>query len=119
MTVSMNDAVLAEIDDLVSRAAKLSREASQAGSELCFDRNEEMSAITSRGGQMIRGLYEEDSQFHENWRKVLSNKSFTNMHSNHYEHVSELAGILRAVQHDIKSGLLRNLRGLLQAEIFA
>lgn len=119
MTISINDAVLAEIDDLVSRAAKLSREASQAGSELGFDRIEELSAIASLGGQLIRRLYEENSQFLENWRKVLSNKSFTNMHSNHYEHVSELAGILRAVQHDIKSGLLRNLRGLLQAEIFA
>jgi hypothetical protein len=119
MTTSINDAVITEIDDLVVRAEKLSREASRAGSGLGFDRIEELSAIANRGGQLIRRLYEAESQFLESWRKVLSNKSFTNMHSNHYEHVSELAGILRAVQHDVKSGLMRNLRGLLQAEIFA
>jgi hypothetical protein len=47
MTMGINDAVVTEIDDLVARAEKLSRAASQAGSELGFDRIEELSAIAS------------------------------------------------------------------------
>ena len=41
------------------------------------------------------------------------------MHSLYYGHVSELVGILKGVQHDMKSGLLSDLRRLLQAEVFA
>jgi hypothetical protein len=41
------------------------------------------------------------------------------MHGNHHGHVSELVGILRGVQQDIRSGLLRDLRRLIQAEVFA
>jgi hypothetical protein len=41
------------------------------------------------------------------------------MHSNRFEHVSELVGILKGIQHDIKSGMLSDFRRLLQAEIFA
>lgn len=117
--MNISDAVIAEIDDLVSRAEKLSREAGQARGLLGSDKIEELSAIGARGGQLIRRLYEGENQYLESWRKVLSNPRFTTMYSNHYAHVSELAGILRAVQHDLKSGLLLSVRGLLQAEIFA
>ncbi len=117
--MGISDAVTTEIDDLVSRAEKLSREADQSRSLLGPDAIEELSAIATRGGQFIRRLYEGESQYLESWRKVLANQSFTTMHSNHYAHVSELAGILRAIQHDLKSGLLLNVRRLLQAEIFA
>ena len=41
------------------------------------------------------------------------------MHSDWYLHVSDVVGILKAVEHDIKSGLLSDFRSLIQAEIFA
>ncbi|WP_437503219.1 hypothetical protein [Sorangium sp. So ce1099] len=40
------------------------------------------------------------------------------MHSNCFQHVSELTGILKGVQHEVKSGMLSDFRQMLRAEIF-
>lgn len=78
-----------------------------------------LSSIAARGGQMIRRLYGSYSQYDQNFQRVLRTSNFTTMHSNYFGHVSELTGILKGVQHDLKSGMLFDLRLLLQAEIFA
>ncbi len=41
------------------------------------------------------------------------------MHSRHFEHISVMNGIIKAIQNDYEKGLLVNFRKLLQAEIFA
>jgi hypothetical protein len=119
MATKANDLVSREIDDLVATAEKLSRDAARSGNGLGPERIEELSGVAARGGQLIRRLYGLMSQYSESWAKVLATDYFTAIHSNHYEHVSEMVGILRGVQHDVRSGLIRNLRGLLQAEVFA
>ncbi|HJX66387.1 MAG TPA: hypothetical protein VJ860_20820 [Polyangia bacterium] len=83
------------------------------------DKIQELSSIAVRGGQFIQNLYGEDSQYARSWKKALATNGFTDVHSNHFEHVSELCGILKGAQHDLKSGLLDNMRLLLQGEIFA
>lgn len=117
--MKLNDLVVTEINELVAIGEKLSRDASKSGSALGPERIEELSAIASRGGQLIRRLYGHDNQYQHNLQKVLETKGFTSMHGNNYNHVSELVGILKGVQHDIKSGLLSDLRRLINAEIFA
>lgn len=117
--MKLNDLVVAEIDDLVAIGEKLSRDASESGRALGPERIEELGAIASRGGQLIDRLYGRDSQYKRNLQKVLETKGFTSMHSNYYNHVSEFVGILKGIQHDIKSGLLVDLRQLLNAAIFA
>jgi hypothetical protein len=108
-----------EVDALVESVGRLSREAATSGRELGPERIEELSSIAARGGQLIRRLYGIGSQYDQNFQRVLATTLFTSMHSYHYSHVSELAGILRGVQHDLNSGMLFDLRLLLQAEIFA
>ena len=98
---------------------KLSRDAARAEANLGPDRVEELGIIASRGGQIIRRLYGQNSHYEEHLKRVIQNKYFTGMHSGNYEHVSELVGIIKGVQRDIQSGLLRDIRSLLQAEVFA
>jgi hypothetical protein len=119
MNAKLNDALRLEIDELVTIAERLSRDAARADSNLGPERIEELSAIASRGGQLILRLYGSQSQYQKNLQKVLDTKYFTIMHSNYFGHVSELVGILKGIQHDIKSGMLSDFRRLLQAEIFA
>ena len=119
MNANVNDRIVTEIDELVAIAEKLSRDASGSGCSLGPESIEELSAIASRGGQLILRLYGQDSQYQLNFRKVLTTGEFTTMHSNYFQHISELVGILRGIQHDIKSGMLSDFRQLLQAEIFA
>jgi len=119
MNTNMNDRIVAEIDELVTVAEKLSREASRSPCSLGAERIEELSTIASRGGQLITRLYGQDSQYQANFQNVLKTSSFTIMHRGYYMHISQLLGIFRGVQHDIKSGMLSDFRQLLQAEIFA
>jgi uncharacterized protein YutE (UPF0331/DUF86 family) len=119
MNTNMNDRIVAEVDELVAIAEKLSQDASQSDSSLGHERIEELSTIASRGGQLILRLYGQDSQYQINFQKVLKTNYFTTMHRSYFNHISELLGILRGVQHDIKSGMLSDFRQLLQAEIFA
>jgi len=97
---------------------KLSLDASRSGEELGQDRVQELISITARGGQLISNLYGSDSHYMEMFKAPLKDPTFKIMHSNWYAHVSEVTGILKAVKHDVESGMLSNLRNLLQAEIF-
>ncbi len=111
--------LITEIDTLVQIAERLARDAESSERGLRSERVEELSSIAARGGQMIRKLYGSGSQYEQNWQQVLNTSGFTSMHSNFFRHVSEVCGILKGVQHDLKAGLLLDFKLLLQAEIFA
>jgi hypothetical protein len=119
MNTNINERLSTEIDELVSIAENLSSDASSSGRGLGPKRIEELTSVTSRSGQLIRRLYGQDSQYHESLQKVLSTQNFSSMNSNYFRHISELVGILKGIQHDMKSGMLSDFRKLLQAEIFA
>jgi hypothetical protein len=119
MNTKINDVLTHEVDDLVTMAERLSRDAASSGYELGPNRVTELLSVASRGGQLIRRLYGSGSHYESSFQQVLATDMFSVMHSNYYRHVSELVGILKGVQHEIKSGLLTDLRRLLQAEIFA
>lgn len=113
-----DDRIKAEINDLVQVAERLSRDASRARSPLGPERIEELQSVASRGGHLIRRLYGDDSQYQKNLDRVLATKDFATMHSNYYEHVSELAGILKGIQSDVNRGMLEDFRLLVRAEVF-
>jgi hypothetical protein len=119
MDTKINERLIAAIDELVSIAERLSRDASRSSSSLGPERVEELTAVTSRSGQLIRRLFGQDSHYNHSLLKVLNTQNFSSMHSNYFRHISELVGILKAVQHDMKSGMLSDFRKLLQGEIFA
>jgi hypothetical protein len=115
----VDDRVKAEINELVQVAERLSRDASRSDSALGPQRIEELQSIASRGGQLIRRLYGSESQYRNNLDRVLATNNFAAMHSNYYEHVSELAGILKGIQSDVNRGMLEDVRLLVRAEVFA
>jgi hypothetical protein len=108
-----------EIDNLVKTAESLALTAAHTERTLGPEHIQKLSSIAVRGGQLIQRLYGQGSQYDQNWKQVLATKQFTTMHHHWHAHVSELCGILKGVQHELQSGLLVNIRGLLQAEIFA
>jgi hypothetical protein len=111
--------LITEVDELVQVAERVSRAASSSGSRPGHETVQDLASVAARGGQMIRKLYGEESQYARSWKQVLATNGFSNIHSNHFQHVSELCGILKGVQHDLKSGMLADFKRLLQAEIFA
>jgi len=116
---AMNQLVVKEIENLVAVGEKLAADASVAPGHLGHERVQELLSITARGGQLITRLYGADSYYFQVFQSVTKIPYFNNMHSNHYRHVSDVVGIFKGVEHDIKSGMLTNFRSLIQAEIFA
>jgi len=114
----LDDRLIAEVNDLVESAGRLSRDAAVSGTELGPARVEELTAIAARGGQLILRLYGVGSQYDRNFQAILATPHFTMMHSNYYQHVSQLAGILQGAKHDLEAGMLFDIRRLVQAEVF-
>lgn len=108
-----------EIYDLVGIGEKIVSNALRADRGL---EGSELASVTSwvtRLGQLIRKLYGKESQQFENYSQALATQNFYNIHSNWNEQVSQMLGVAMSVQHDFENGLLRNIRTLLQADIFA
>jgi hypothetical protein len=115
----VNLIVVNEVKNLRATAEKLSADAAQSSSHLPHDRVEELLSVVARGGQLITKLYGADSHYLATFKAAIRIPSFNSMHSNHCRHVSEVAGILKAMESDIESGMLSNFKSLAQAEVFA
>ena len=115
----MNDIISKEIASLVAIGDKLAADAAVASNGLPQERVQQLLSISARGGQLITRLYGADSHYMKMFQVPLKYPYFKSMNSNCYNHVSEVVGILKAVEHDINTGMLLNFRSLLQAEIFS
>ena len=115
----MDKLITQEIEELVSTGEKLVADASGSGLPLGHERVQELASITARGGQLIARLYGSDSLYFQRFKTSTQDKDFNIMFSRYYRHVADVVGIFKAVEHDIKSGMLTNFRSLIQAEIFA
>lgn len=114
----LENKVLAEVGELLGKAESLAKRASDAGSQLGHEDIMTLSSIAARGSRIIQIFYAPNSHYAQGWNQIVTSPSFSFMHSGHYRHISELCGILRAVQHDISSGLLVDIKKLIEAEIF-
>lgn len=108
-----------EITDLVSLGSALVGLASSAESTLEGEPVTRMMMWATRGGQLIQKLYGKDSEYFRAFAAIQKDSDFSHVHSNNYHNLTQLLGIFMAVEHEIKSGLLVDIRGLLQADVFA
>ena len=115
----MNPIITKEIKLLIGIAEKLSTDASTAGNNLPHERVQELQGVVARGGQLITKLYGSNSHYFAMFKTAINVSQFNSMHSNHFRHVSDVAGMLKAVDSDIESGMLSNFKNLAQAEVFA
>ena len=115
----MDRLITQEIEGLVRTGEKLVTDASVSHSSLGHERVQELASITARGGQLITRLYGSDSHYFQTFKAAAQVEYFNKLHSGHYRHIADIVGIFKAVEHDIKSGMLANFRSLIQAEIFA
>lgn len=115
----MNERLSREIKNLVEIGEALAADAAVSSSGLGPQRVQELNSIAARGGWLLTRLYGADSHYYRTFQSITQVPHFSAMHSNCHIHVSELVGILKAVEHDIESGLLSDFRNVIQAEVFA
>lgn len=108
-----------EIYDLVSLGEEIHQKSQRLQHVMRGDDLATVSMWVTRLGQLIRRLYGTESQQYASYSEVLKTPNFSNIYSNWNAHISQLIGVAKAVQYDFESGLLSNIRSLLQADIFA
>lgn len=111
--------ITAEVDDLIQVGQRLHRNASTSSDGIAGDELAELAMWVTRLGQLIQKLYGEKSQHFASYSRALATDGFYNIHSNYYEHFTQVFGVAKAIQHDVKHGLLVDFKALVQAEVFA
>ncbi|WP_047691297.1 hypothetical protein [Vibrio sp. ZOR0018] len=117
--MSISNLVKNEVDSIVRLGEVVVKKASTARSSLEGSDLAEVTSWVTRVGQLILKLYGENSQHYKNYTKAIGIDNFYVIHSNWYGHVSQVHGVALTVKHDIENDLIANIKGLLQAEIFA
>lgn len=115
----MDQVIRKEIEALIVAADELVDKASVSGSGLGHEYVQVLTSMAVRGSQLIDRLYGSDSQYTTMFQSILNTDHFTSMHSNYYNHVAQIAGIFKAVKHDLESGMFVDFRRLIQAEVFS
>jgi hypothetical protein len=111
--------ITAELDDLVEVGSRLHRSAANSSSRIGGDELAEIAAWVTRLGHLVRKLYGENSQHFDSYSRALATQNFYVLHSNYYEHFTQMLGVALAIKHDISSGLLVDFKSFVQAEVFA
>lgn len=114
-----DDKLIIEVNDLVETGLRMLQRAQLLSSGMDGEELADATAWVTRLGQMVRNVYGEQSQQFFSYSSALSTKEFYSIHSNWNKHVSQLVGVAKSVQHDLKQGLLFNLRSIVQADVFA
>lgn len=115
----IDERITKEIEDLVTVGQRLHQVAATSSSAVGGDQLAELAMWVTRLGQLIQKLYGEKSQHLASYNRALATSSFYTLHSNYYEHFTQVFGIAKAIQHDIRHGLLVDFKILVQAEVFA
>jgi hypothetical protein len=108
-----------EINDLIAQADGFISIAKEASNPLAPEDIGKVTTRLSRTGQLIDKLYGSRSQHFDTYKKLIAKNDFRNTWRGHYTHVCEIQGLLRAIEHELKTGLVADFKNLLRASIFA
>jgi hypothetical protein len=116
---NLHETIGTEINALVSIGNDVMRKAQSAEDSIVGPELAKISMWVTRIGNVITNLYGTNSQHYKNYKTVIDEKDFYNIHSNNCWQVSVTAGIIQAVQHELQNNLINNIRHILQADIFS
>ncbi len=115
----IDNAIKKEINSLVDLGGKFIQQASSSRGGFKGNDIANVTSWVTRLGQLIRKLYGENSQHFNNYNAAISTDNFYNIGSSWYGQISQVQGTALAVKHGIEDGLLGNIKGSLQADLFS
>ena len=104
----MDKLIAQEIEEIIATGEKLIADASVSANNLGHERVQEFMSITACGGQLIRRLYGSNSQHSQMFERATITGNFHSIRGAWYRRIADIVGILKAVEHDIKLGMLRS-----------
>ncbi len=115
----IDNVIKKEIDSLVDLGEEITQQASSSHDGLEGNNLANVASWITRLGELIRKLYGKNSQYFDNYNAAISIDGFYDIRRNWHKHISPVQGFAKAVKHDIETGLLVDIKGLLQADLFS
>ncbi len=119
MTDKLAKAIGDEISDLVRIGDGIAALAGRASDHLNPGQITETSAWVSRIGEIIRKLYGTTSQHLKHYADLRATENFYLIHAHYSSHISAMNGIIKAIEHEFNTGLYKEFKEIVQADIFA
>lgn len=116
---SQIDKLLSEADNLLELGANLIEYGKSNHGTMEPDKIREFTFWTTRNGEFIGRLYPRESEYQLAFERFKKSIFMNRLHSNSYQVLYELIGVIEAIKYEIQNGLLDDINSLLQAEIFA
>jgi hypothetical protein len=111
--------LIKEADDLIGLGEALVTYGKGSHGDMTDEKIKEFTFWTTRTGQFINRLYGNQGQYALTFNSFRGKLKMDNLHSNSYFLLIEVIGALEGVKHELQNGLLKDLRKLLQADIFS
>ncbi len=116
---TLADALDQQFKDLTKAAREHIRAARESDLPLPPASTADIAAWVTRCGQIIGTLSPNTSEYYQQYARALRTRNFYRVHRGNYRHLCLIEGAVTALHDDFRKGLLRNLTGALQTEIFA
>lgn len=117
--LKLDSRITTEINSLVEAGTLLHGCASTSSDSVGGNQLVEIATWVTRLGHLVRNLYGEKSQHYDSYSRALATEGFYILHSNYYQHFTQMLGVANAIKHDVTNGLLFDIKSLAQAEVFA
>lgn len=111
--------LIKESENLLNLSTSLIDYGKQNPGNMKPDKIQEFTFWITRIGQFIDKSYPKDSQYHDTYNNFRKRVPVDRLHSNSFQHLYEITGILNAIKYELENGLSDSLEALIQADIFA
>lgn len=116
--MDIKEVIAKQLEDLINEGNRIVVMAGSQGFSSPLIKTS-VSAWVTKVGQIITSLSGEDSIYYKRYKEIVEQPSFYIIHSNHYDHLGIVLGIIKALSDDFNNGLMQNVKNLLRAEIFS
>ena len=111
--------LISEVDKLNELGRELIEYGKRNIDETEPEKIREFTFWTTRTGELLSKIYQKDNQYHKTYNQFRVTSRMNNLHSNSFQPLYEILGVLDAVKYELENGLLDNIQKLLQADIFS
>ncbi|MCK9639873.1 MAG: hypothetical protein M0R39_08185 [Prolixibacteraceae bacterium] len=111
--------LVTEVEKLLALGRELIKYGKSNFGEMEPEKVQEFTFWTVRTGELFSKLYPKDNQYHKTFNIFRETLKMQWLHSNSYQLLYEILGILEAVKYDLENGLLDDIQKLLRADIFS
>lgn len=112
--------LLQEIDKLLGQGNDLVNYGKNNGGKTSDEKVKELTRWSTLSGQIINKIYPDQNNHYQKQYSIYRQKMpMDRLHSNSYQSILELLGVLEAIKYELENGLINKIRSIIQADIFS